>query len=203
MPPSLNDHHLFTPECASEIAHGDHYYHLYCRVGWGWGSIGSLLALQIACSHYKRILQNTRSRYAHSVQAKFEYKDLVPLSSRKYRIKFLNREKSSKPAIINNAESIIFLYDKARLFAITLASNCFFKWWQPFTRLPPSQGSQTVISKRWKLPDFLKCLDTKKATGPDKISVIVIKNIKLYLQYWRCYLITAWRAQIKCVTFFF
>lgn len=52
-------------------------------------------------------------------------KDLVPVSSRKYRIKFLNRGKSSKPAIINSAESIIFSYNKARLFAITLASNYF------------------------------------------------------------------------------
>lgn len=99
-------------------------------------------------------------------------KDLVLVSSRKYRIKFLNRGKSSKPATINSAEIIIFSYDKARMFAIKLASNCFFRWQgQPFTRFPPSQGAQTVISiTTLEARRLIKCLDTKKSTGPDKIS---------------------------------
>ena len=172
-----NSQPWFTPECAAAIAHRNHFFHLYHKDRFNETAEANFKA---ARSHCQRILRNATDTYAQSIQEKIGNQRVGSREFWRITNNVLNRGKATIPTIINGPEVISSSIDKANLFASNFASNSTLEErGHPLPEFPSRTdsllGNITVTVK--DIATRIRNLDSTKATGPDDIPVIVLKNI--------------------------
>ena len=172
-----NSQPWFTPECAAAIAHRNHFFHLYHKDRYNETAEANFKA---ARSHCQRILRNATDTYAQSIQEKIGNQRVGSREFWRITNNVLNRGKATIPTIINGPEVISSSIDKANLFASNFASNSTLEErGHPLPEFPSRTdsllGNITVTVK--DIATRIRNLDSTKATGPDDIPVIVLKNI--------------------------
>ena len=171
-----NSQPWFTPECAAAIAHRNHFYHLYHRDHCDETSA----AFRTARNNCHRVLKEAKNSYALSVQARIDQERLGSREFWRITNKVLGRGKSPIPAIINDPEVLSSSSDKAELFAKMFSSNSTLD--DSNNPLPdfPLQTANSISGFKVTVKEVSKLihdLDSSKATGPDEIPVVVLKNI--------------------------
>ena len=165
----------FTPECAASVAHSNHHYHLYVKNPKEYRQ-----QFVDARNEHTKVIRNAKNNYAESIKTKIGNEQLGSREFWRITNKVLGRGKSSVPTLINGPEVISSSIDKAELFAKNFASNsnlddkgCALPNYS--SKTDKSLSSFTVSAK--EVAKLIKALDSTKATGPDNIPVIVLKNI--------------------------
>ena len=165
----------FTPECAASVAHSNHFYHLYVKNPKEYRQ-----KFVDARNEHTKVIRNAKNNYAMSIQTKIGKEQLGSREFWRITNKVLGRGKSSVPTLINGPEVISSSVDKAELFAKNFASNstlddkgCALPDYP--TKTDKSLSNFTVSAK--EVAKLIRALDSTKATGPDNIPVVVLKNI--------------------------
>ena len=171
-----NSQPWFTPECAAAIAHRNHFFHLYhqnrCAV--------TQAAFHNARNQCQMVLRDAKSSYAKSIQDRIDQERLGSREFWRITNKILNRGKSPIPTIINGPEVISSSSDKAKLFGSIFASNSTLDDSNhPLPGFPSctdSLVSDIKISVK-EVSRLIHDLESTKATGPDQVPVVVLKNL--------------------------
>ena len=170
----------FSAACAAAIVYRSHFFHLYQQNKFS----ESKVKFRQASNHCKSVLE----------AAKFICKTKESIISQKlgsrdfWRIanSVLNKGKSAIPPLFNGTEVLPSASDKAKLFAKDFSKN---------SNLDDSGNSLPVFPSRTNLklhnisvtPKMVKKvitnLDSSKASGPDCIPVVVLKNCESELSY--------------------
>ena len=171
----------FSAVCAAAIAHRNHFFRLHQREK----SSDSKVKFRQASNRCKRVLEAAKLAYANKTK---EYITSQKLGSRDFwRIanSVLNKGKSAIPTLFNGPE-VSSASDKAELFAENFSMNSNLD--DPDISLPafPSRTNLKVhnISVTPKMVrKVVMNLDLSKASGPDRIPVVVLKNCDPELSY--------------------
>ena len=172
-----NSQPWYTPECAAAIAHRNHFFHLYQKSQ----SEDSLAAFKKARNHCKAVLRKAKSSYAQSIKDKIGGERLGSREFWRITNQVQNRgKKSSIPTLINGPEIVSSSADKAKIFASIFASNSTLDDQGHEVPFFPTV-SENQIDTPWvtakDVARRIRELESSKATGPDKIPVVVLKNL--------------------------
>ena len=151
--------------CAAAIVHRNHFFHLYQQNK----SSESKVKFRQASNHCKRVLEAAKLAYATKTKESITSQKL-----------------GSLPPLFNGPAVLSSASDKAKLFAKNFSKN---------SNLDDSGFSLPVFPSRTNLklhnisitPKMVKKvitnLDSSKASGPDCMSVLVLKNCEAELSY--------------------
>lgn len=156
-------------ERAEDIAHRNHYYNRYQRK-WCNGVLTTIRTTHNCC---KRILENSKCSYTQQVQAKFESKQIGSASYRRFVIKFWIYVKHPC-VLLKIARSHLILVSQGEVLRLDLWLKFNVIRQNPSLRL--AEHNLSNITAR-EVSSLNKCFDRKKANGPDKNSLVVLKNI--------------------------
>ena len=162
----------FSAACAAAVVHRNHFFHLYQQNK----SYESKVKFRQAC---KRVLEAAKLTYATKTKEsitsqKLGFRDFFQIAN-----SVLKKGKSAIPPLFNGPEVLSSAFDKAKLFAKNFSKN---------SNLDDSGISLPVFPSRTNLklhnisitPKIVKKvitnLDSSKASGPDCIPVVVLKN---------------------------
>ena len=162
----------FSAACAAAVVHRNHFFHLYQQNK----SYESKVKFRQAC---KRVLEAAKLAYATKTKEsitsqKLGFRDFFQIAN-----SVLKKGKSAIPPLFNGPEVLSSAFDKAKLFAKNFSKN---------SNLDDSGISLPVFPSRTNLklhnisitPKIVKKvitnLDSSKASGPDCIPVVVLKN---------------------------
>ena len=164
----------YTPECVAAIAHRNHYFKIYHRLG----TLDSKRLFSVARNRCKRVLENAKQRYAGPVANSIATQRLGSRDFWRIANSVLNHNKSSIPPLFHGPEVLTSPLDKANLLAENFARNSTLK--DEGHSLPafPSRTDIEVpdpLITPMKVARIIHTLDASKATGPDGIPVIVLK----------------------------
>ena len=172
----------FSAACAAAIVHINHFFRLYQQNK----SFESEVKFRQASNRCKRVLEAAKLTYATKTKEsitsqKLGSQDFWPIAN-----SVLNKCKSAIPPLFNGPEVLSSASDKAKLFAKNFSKN---------SNLDDSSISLPVFPSRTNLklhnnsitPKMVKKvitnLDSSKASGPDCIPVVVLKNCEPELSY--------------------
>ena len=165
----------FTPGCAAAIAHRNHHFHKYHRNKCP-ETKSEFKAASRRCS---RILRLAVSAYQDSVHSKIQDQRLGSRQFWKITNSVLHRGKSPIPTLLNGPEVLVSSADKASLFGRMFASNSNLDDLNHPVPLFESRTESALsclkITVR-EVRSFISALSVDKATGPDEIPIIVLKN---------------------------
>ena len=159
----------FSAACAAAIVHRNHFFRLYQREK----SSDSKVKFRQASNRCKRVLEAAKLTYANKIKESITSQKLGSLNS------VLNKGKSAIPPLFNGPEVLSSASDKAKLFAENFSLN---------SNIDDSGVSLPVFPSRTNLklhnisvtPKMVRKvvmnLDLSKASGPDCIPVVVLKN---------------------------
>ena len=138
-----------------------------------------------ASNYCKRVLEAVKFAYATKTKRVHHFPETC--SRDFWRIaSVLNKNKSAIPRLFNRPEVLSSASDKAKLFAENFSKNSNFD--DSGISLPvfPFRTNLKLHNMSITLKMFKKVitnLDASKASGPDCISVVVLKNCQLELSY--------------------
>ena len=170
----------FTAACAAAIAHRNHHFHQYNRNP----SEITRTNFRNASNHCKYILRQAKNNYANVLKLRIEAQNLGTREFWRITNSVMNRGKSSIPTIVNGPEILSSSLDKADLFAKMFSSNSTLDdEGHPLPEFPPRTDidlsnlkvTPSMVAK------FIHQLEPSKATGPDEIPVVVLKNLSAEL----------------------
>ena len=139
-----------------------------------------------ASNHCKRVLEAAKLAYATKTKESITSQKLGSRDFWRIANSVLNKSKSAIPPLFNGSEVLSSAYEKAKLFAKNFSKNSNFD---------DSGISLPVFLSRTNLklhnisitPEMVKKvitnLDSSKASGPDCIPVVVLKNCEHELSY--------------------
>ena len=139
-----------------------------------------------ASNHCKRVLEAAKLAYATKTKESITSQKLGSRDFWRIANSVLNKSKSAIPPLFNGSEVLSSAYEKAKLFAKNFSKN---------SNLDDSGISLPVFLSRTNLklhnisitPEMVKKvitnLDSSKASGPDCIPVVVLKNCEHELSY--------------------
>ena len=172
----------FSAACAAAIVHRNHFFHLYQREK----SSDSKVKFTQASNRCKRVLEAAKLAYANKTKESITSQKLSSRDFWRIANSVLNKGKSAIPPLFNGPEVLSSASDKANLFAENFSLN---------SNLDDSGVSLPVFPSRTnlKLHNFsvtprmvrkvIMNLDLSKASGPDCIPVVVLKNCEPELSY--------------------
>ena len=172
----------FSAACAAAIVHRNHFFHLYQREK----SSDSKVKFRQASNHCKRVLEAAKLAYANKTKESIPSQKLGSPDFWRIANSVLNKGKSAIPPLFNGPEVLSSASDKAKSFAENFSLN---------SNLDHSGISLPVFSSRTNLklhnisvtPKIVRKVvmnpDLSKASGPDCIPVVVLKNCELELSY--------------------
>ena len=172
----------FSAACAAAIVHRNHFFRLYQQNK----SSESKLKFRQASNHCKRVLEAAKLAYATKTKESITCEKLGSRDFWRIANSVLNKGKSAIPPLFNGPEVLSSASDKAKLFAKNFSKN---------SNLDDSGISLPVFPSRTNLklqnisitPKMVKKvitnLDSSKASGPDYIPVVVLKNCEPELSY--------------------
>ena len=171
----------FSAACAAAIVHRNHFFRLYQREK----SSDSKVKFRQASNRCKRVLEAAKLAYAYKTKESITSQKLGSHDFWQIANSVLNKGKSVIPPLFNGPEVLSSASDKAELFAKNFSLN---------SHLDDSGISLPVFPCRTNLklhvsvtPKILKKvitnLDLSKASGPDCIPVVVLKDCEPKLSY--------------------
>ena len=172
----------FSAACAAAIVHRNLFFHLYQHNK----SSESKVKFRQASSHWKRVLEAAKHVYATKIKESITSQKLGCRDFWQIANSVLNKGKSAIPPLFTGLEVLSSASDKAKLFAKNFSNN---------SNLDDSGISLPVFPSRTNLklhnisitPKMIKKvitnLDSSKASGPDCIPVVVLKNCEPELSY--------------------
>ena len=172
----------FSAACAGAIVHRNHFFRLYQREK----SSDSKVMFRQASNRCKRVLEAAKLTYANKIKESITSQKLGSCDFWQIANSVLNKGKSVIPPLFNGPEVLSSASDKAKLFAENFSLN---------SNLDDSGVSLPVFPSRTNLklynisvtPKMVRKvvmnLDLSKASGPDCIPVVVLKNCESDLSY--------------------
>ena len=172
----------FSAACAAAIVHRNHFFRLYQREK----SSDSKVKFRQASNRCKRVLEAAKLAYANKTKESITSQKLGSLDFWWIANSVLNKGKSAIPPLFNGPEVLSSASDKAKLFAENFSLN---------SNLDDSGVSLPVFPSRTNLKlhnisvtlkmvrKVVVNLDLSKASGPDCIPVVVLKNCEPELSY--------------------
>ena len=149
-------------------------------------SSASKVKFREASNRCKRVLEAAKLAYANKTKESITSQKLGSRDFWRIANSVLNKGKSAIPPLFNDPEVLPFAFDKAKLIAENFSKNY---------NLDDSGISLPVFPSRTNLklhnisvtPKMVRKvvmnLDLSKASGPDCISVVVLKNCEPELSY--------------------
>ena len=171
----------FSAACAAAIVHRNYFFHLYQRE-----KSDSKVKFRKAGNRYKRVHEAAKLAYANKTKESITFQKLGYPDFWRIANSVLNEGKYVVPPLFNRLEILSSASDKAKLFAENFSLN---------SNLHDSGISLSVFPCRTILklhnisvtPKMVRKvvmnLDLSKASGPDCILVVVLKNCKPELSY--------------------
>ena len=171
----------FSAACAAAIVHRNHFFLLYQQ-----NKSESKVKFRQASNRCKRVLEAAKLAYATKTKESIISQNLGSRDFWKIANSVLNKGKSAIPPLFNGPEVLSSASDKAKLFA---------KNFSKISNLDDSGISLPVFPSRTNLklhnisitPKMLKKvitnLDSSKASDPDCIPVVVLKNCEPECSY--------------------
>ena len=172
----------FSAACAAAIVHGNHFFRLYQQNK----SSESKVKFRQASNHCKRVLAAAKLACATKTKESITSQNLGSWDFWRIANSVLNKGKSAIPPLFNGPEVLSSASDKAKLFARNFSMN---------SNLDDSGISLPVFPSRTNLKlhnisitpkmveKVITNLDSSKASGPDCIPVVVLKNCEPELSY--------------------
>ena len=169
----------FSAACAAAIVHKNHFFHLYQREKYS----DSKVKFRQASNRCKRVLEAAKLAYANKTKESITSQKLGSRDFWRIANSVLNKGKSAIPPLFNGPE---VLSSKAKLYAEDFSLN---------SNLDDSGLSLPVFPSRTNMklhnlsvtPKMVRKvvmnLDFPKASGPDCIPVVVLKNCEPELSY--------------------
>ena len=167
--------------CAAAIVHRNHFFRLYQQNK----SSESKVKFRQASNRCKRVLEAAKLAYATKTKESITSQKLGSRDFWRIANSVLNKGKSAIPLLFNGPEVLPSASDKAESFAKNFSKN---------SNLDDCGISLPVFPSRTNLklhisitPKMVKKvitnLDSSKASGPDYIPVVVLKNCEPELSY--------------------
>ena len=173
---------MFSAACAAVIVHRNHFFCLYQKDK----SSESKVKFRQASNHCKRFFEGAKLAYANKTKESITSQKLGSKDFWQIANSVLNKGKSALPPLFNDLEVLSSASDKAKLFAENFSMN--FSLDDSGISLPVFLSRTnlklhniSVTSKMVK--KVITNLDLLKASGPDCIPVVVLKNCELELAY--------------------
>ena len=171
----------FSAACAAAIVHRNHFFRLYQQNK----SSESKVKFRQASNRCKRVLEAAKLAYATKTKESITSQKLGSRDFWRIANSVLNKSKSAIPLLFNGPEVLPSASDKAESFAKNFSKN---------SNLDDCGISLPVFPSRTNLklhisitPKMVKKvitnLDSSKASGPDYIPVVVLKNCEPELSY--------------------
>ena len=172
----------FPAACTAAIVHRNHFFRLYQRNK----SSESKVKFRQASNCCKRVLQAAKLAYATKTKESITSQKLGSCDFWQVANSVLKKGKSAIPPLFNGPEVLSSASDKAKLFAKNFSKN---------SSLNDSGISLPVFRSRTNLKQHnisitlkmvtkvITKLDLSKASGPDCIPVVVLKNCEPELSY--------------------
>ena len=172
----------FSAACAAAIVHRNHFFHLYQQNK----TSESKVKFRQASNRWKRVLEAAKLAYATKTKESITSQKLGSRDFWRIANSVLNKGKSAIPPLFNGPEVLSSGSDKAKLFAKNFSKNSNLD--DPGVSLPvfPSRTNLKLhnISITPKMvKKVITNLDSSKASGPDCIPVVVLKNCEPELSY--------------------
>ena len=172
----------FSAACAAAIVHRNHFFCLYQQNK----SSESKVKFRQASNRCKRVLEAAKLAYATKTKESITSQKLGSRDFWRIANSVLNKGKSAIPPLFNGSEVLSSASDKTKLFAKNFSKN---------SNLDDSGISLPVFPSRTNLKlhnssitpkmvnKVITNLDSSKASGPDCILVVVLKNCEPELSY--------------------
>ena len=172
----------FSAACAAAIVHRNHFFHLFQQNK----SSESKIKFRQASNRCRRVLEAAKLAYATKTKESITSQKRGSQDFWGIANSVLSKGKSAIPPLFNGPEVLSSGFDKAKLFAKNFSKN---------SNLDDSGISLPVFPSRTNLklhnisitPKMVKKvimnLDSSKASGPDCIPVVVLKNCEPELLY--------------------
>ena len=172
----------FSAAFAVAIVHRNHFFRLYQREK----SSDSKVKFRQASNRCKRVLEAAKLAYTNKTKESITSQKLGSRDFWRIANSVLNKGKSAIPPLFNGSEVLSSTSDKANLFAENFSLNSY---------LDDSGVSLPVFPSRTNLKlhnisitprmvrKVIMNLDFSKASGPDRIPVVVLKNCQPELSY--------------------
>ena len=171
----------FSAACAAAIVYRNHFFCLYqqnkseCKVKF-----------RQASNLCKRVLEAAKLAYANKTKDSITCQKLGPWDFWRIANSVLNKGKSVIPTLFNGLEVLASASDKAKLFAKKFSKNSNLD--DPGISLPvfPSRTNlnlHNIFVTPKMVKKVITNLDLSKASGPDCITAVVLKNCETELSY--------------------
>ena len=172
----------YSVACAAVMVHRNHFFCLYQQSK----SSESKIKLRQGSNRCKRVLEAAKVAYANKAKESITFQKLGIRDFWRIANSVLNKGKSAIPPLFNGAEVLSSASDKAKLFVKNFSKNSNLE--DPGISVPvfPSRANLklhniSVTPKMVKM--VIMNLDSSKASGPDYIPVVVLKNCEPELSY--------------------
>ena len=172
----------FSAACTAAIVHRNHFFHLYQREK----SSDSKVKFRQTSNHCKRVLESAKLTYANKTKKSSTSQKLGSRDFWRIANSVLNKGKSAIPPLFNRPEVLSSASDKAKLFAENFSLNSNLDDLGVSLAFFPSRTNLKLhnISVTPKMVrKVVMNLDLSKASGPDCIPVVVLKNCEPELSY--------------------
>ena len=172
----------FSAACAAAIVHRNHIFRLYQREK----SSDSKVKFRQASNRCKRFLEDAKLAYADKTKESITSQRLGSRDFWRIANSVLNKGKSAILPLFNGPEVLSSASDKAKLFGENVSVNSNLDASGIYLPVFPSRTNLKVhnISVTPKMVrKVVMNLDLSKASGPDCIPAVVLKNCELELCY--------------------
>ena len=172
----------FSADCAAAIVHRNHFFRLYQQNK----SSESKVKFRQASNRWKRVLEAAKLAYATKTKESIISQKLGSRDFWRIANSVLNKGKSAIPPLFNGPEVLSSASDKAKLFAKNFSKNSNLDDFGISLPVFPSRTNLKLhnISITPKMvKKVIMNLDSSKASGPDCIPVVVLKNCEPELSY--------------------
>ena len=172
----------FSASCAAAIVHRNHFFRLYQQSK----SSESKVKFRQASNCCKRVLEAPKLAYATKTKESITSQKLGSRDFWRIANSVLNKGKSAIPPLFSGPEVLSSASDKAKLFAKNFSKNANLDDSGISLLVFPSRTNQKLLNISIT-PKMVKKVitnpDSSKASGPDCIPVVVLKNCEPELSF--------------------
>ena len=168
--------------CAAAIVHRNHFFHLYQREK----SSDSKVKFRQASNNCKRVLEAAKLAYANKTKESITSQKLGSCDFWRIASHLLNKGKSALPPLFNGPEVLSSASDKAKLFAENFSLNSNPDDSCVSLLVFPSRTNlklQNISVTPKMVRKVVMNLNLSRASGPNCIPVVVLKNCEPELRY--------------------
>ena len=167
--------------CAAGIVHGNH---VFLFVPKGKISSQSKVKFRQASNYCKRVLEAAKLAYANKTKEYIIPQKLGSWDFRRIANSVLKKGKSAIPHLVNGLEMLSSASDKAKLLAENFSKNSNVDESGISLLIFPSRANLNNTSATPTMVEkVIMNLDLSKASGPDYIPVVILKNCEPELSY--------------------